>query len=164
MPGFFFSITPGRISELLKIEKDQNKEDRVVAADRKAGVNGATGETGETETPDMTGTTDMTGVIGADAMAPEADDLIPVSSPEIERKSIQLQEGETLRILAEKLFGNREFWIYIYLENSESIADPNRVPAGIQLTLPDPGHYRIDPADPASVNRAKELGDQVLHS
>lgn len=158
MPGFFFSITPGRISELLKIEKDQNKEDRVVAADRKAGVNGATGETGETET------TDMTGVIGADAMAPEADDLIPVSSPEIERKSIQLQEGETLRILAEKLFGNREFWIYIYLENSESIADPNRVPAGIQLTLPDPGHYRIDPADPASVNRAKELGDQVLHS
>lgn len=158
MPGFFFSITPGRISELLKIEKDQNKEDRVVAVDRKAGVNGATGETGETET------TDMTGVIGADAMAPEADDLIPVSSPEIERKSIQLQEGETLRILAEKLFGNREFWIYIYLENSESIADPNRVPAGIQLTLPDPGHYRIDPADPASVNRAKELGDQVLHS
>lgn len=158
MPGFFFSITPGRISELLKIEKDQNKEDRVVAADRKAGVNGATGETGETET------TDMTGVIGADAMAPEADDLIPVSSPEIERKSIQLQEGETLRILAEKLFGNREFWIYIYLENSESIADPNRVPAGIQLTLPDPVHYRIDPADPASVNRAKELGDQVLHS
>lgn len=130
----------------------------MVAADRKAGVNGATGETGETET------TDMTGVIGADAMAPEADDLIPVSSPEIERKSIQLQEGETLRILAEKLFGNREFWIYIYLENSESIADPNRVPAGIQLTLPDPGHYRIDPADPASVNRAKELGDQVLHS
>ena len=127
----------------------------MVAVDRKAGVNGATGET---ETPDMTG------VIGADAMAPEADDLIPVSSPEIERKSIQLQEGETLRILAEKLFGNREFWIYIYLENSESIADPNRVPAGIQLTLPDPGHYRIDPADPASVNRAKELGDQVLHS
>ncbi|MDD5619472.1 MAG: hypothetical protein PHY68_03325 [Proteiniphilum sp.] len=158
MPGFFFSITPGRISELLKIEKDQNKEDRVVAVDRKAGVNGATGETGETET------TDMTGTIGADAMTPEADDLIPVSSPEIERKSIQLQEGETLRILAEKLFGNREFWIYIYLENSESIADPNRVPAGIQLTLPDPGHYRIDPADPASVNRAKELGDQVLHS
>ena len=133
----------------------------MVAADRKAGVNGATGETGETETTDMTG---VTGVIGADAMAPEADDLIPVSSPEIERKSIQLQEGETLRILAEKLFGNREFWIYIYLENSESIADPNRVPAGIQLTLPDPGHYRIDPADPASVNRAKELGDQVLHS
>ena len=86
----------------------------------------------------------------------------PVSIPRGTRETVLLQEGETLRILAGKLFGSREFWVYIYLENREIIGDPNRVPAGIRLQIPDPEQYQIDSADPVSVERARRLGDDVI--
>ncbi|MDR2816627.1 MAG: hypothetical protein LBB62_08005, partial [Proteiniphilum sp.] len=54
-------------------------------------------------------------------------DPLPQKEPE---KTI-LQEGKTLRLLALDLFGNREFWVYIYLENRDKIPNPNRVPAGM---------------------------------
>ena len=88
--------------------------------------------------------------------------LPPTPAPEKEIETVQLGKGETLRILAEKLFGNREFWVYIYLENKHIISDPNRVPAGIILLVPDTRQYGIDAADPASVLRAKQQGDSLL--
>lgn len=82
--------------------------------------------------------------------------------PEQEVKTIILSKGQTLRLLALDLFGNREFWVYIYLENREKIHNPNRVPSGTELVLPDRLTYSIDAADPQSVAKAKSLGDEVL--
>lgn len=94
------------------------------------------------------------------------DDVAPSPAPATDSVSekVQLAKGETLRILAEKLFGSREFWIYIYLENRDLIGDPNRVPAGITLRIPDRHHYHINASDTQSVRRAKELGDKMMQS
>jgi len=72
-------------------------------------------------------------------------------------------EGMTLRLLAEELYGNREFWIYIYMENKERIPNPNRVAHGLKLLLPDSSLYDIDPSNPESIAKAKSLGDEVLN-
>lgn len=102
-------------------------------------------------------------ILPSDTLAAE-ELLLPTPAPEKDIETVRLGKGETLRILAERLFGNREFWVYIYLENKHIIPDPNRVPAGISLLVPDTRQYGIDAADPASVQSAKQQGDSLFQS
>lgn len=75
---------------------------------------------------------------------------------------IILEQGQTLRLLALEIFGNREFWVYIYLENKNNISNPNIVPIGTELIIPDPTRYNINASDPQSVAKAKSTGDELL--
>lgn len=79
-----------------------------------------------------------------------------------EAKKVRLADGKTLRLLAQDLFGDREFWVYIYLENKSRIINPNRVPAGTELVVPDRIKYGINAADPVSVATAKNQGNKIL--
>ncbi|MPN53224.1 hypothetical protein SDC9_200888 [bioreactor metagenome] len=79
-------------------------------------------------------------------------------------KKVILPQGKTLRLLALDLFGNREFWVYIYLQNKDKIPNPNRVPSGIELVLPDKSIYFINAADSQSVLKAKSLGTEILRT
>ncbi len=79
-----------------------------------------------------------------------------------ETKKVRLGEGKTLRLLALDLFGNREFWVYIYLENKSRIKNPNRIPAGTELRIPDASRYGINADDLQSVMRAKKVGERSL--
>lgn len=89
--------------------------------------------------------------------------VTPVENPAGKaNERIILEQGQTLRLLALEIFGNREFWVYIYLENKNSIQNPNIVPIGTELIIPDPAHYNINASDPQSVSKAKSTGDQLL--
>lgn len=79
-----------------------------------------------------------------------------------ERGKVFLSTGKTLRLLALDLFGDREFWVYIYLENKNKISNPNKVPSGIELIIPDRLVYSIDASNPQSISRAKSLGKEIL--
>ena len=83
---------------------------------------------------------------------------IPI--PEV--KKVRLANGKTLRLLAQDLFGDREFLVYIYLENKSQINNPNSVTAGTELIVPDRIKYGINAADPGSVARAKNQGNKIL--
>jgi nucleoid DNA-binding protein len=48
-----------------------------------------------------------------------------------------LKEGETLRLIAEKYYGNRNLSKYIYEHNKSAIANPDLVPVGTQLNIPE---------------------------
>ena len=82
------------------------------------------------------------------------------SLPEI--RKVRLASGKTLRLLAQDLFGDREFWVYIYLENKSQINNPNSVPAGTELIVPDRIKYGINAADSGSVAKAKSQGNKIL--
>lgn len=91
--------------------------------------------------------------------------IIPVEEKEPQRKEpevVVLSGGKTLRILAEEKFGNREFWIYIYLKNKSKIKNPNIVSVGTELIIPDLSEYDINASNPQSVAKAKALGDNEL--
>lgn len=77
-------------------------------------------------------------------------------------ESLILSEGQTLRTISLELFGSKEFWVYIYQENIHNIKNPNVIPAGTQLQIPDLTRYDINPDNPQSVAKAKEKGDKIL--
>lgn len=76
--------------------------------------------------------------------------------------TVTLQPGERLTIIALREFGDKSFWPYIYDVNSDKLTNPNNVPVGIVLKLPDPLFYGIDANNPASVNKAKNRAAQLL--
>ncbi len=47
-----------------------------------------------------------------------------------------VQEGETLRTIAEREYGSREEWERIWEPNKEQIPDPNRLLAGASVLIP----------------------------
>lgn len=68
----------------------------------------------------------------------------------------------TLRILAQEKLGNREFWVYIYMKNRGCINNPNTIPMGTELFIPEKTEYDMNAADPEAVKTAKKIGDEVL--
>ncbi len=73
------------------------------------------------------------------------------NSPE---EVITIKEGDTLANIAERKYGHKAFWVYIYEENRELLPDPHHATAGLILTLPASKKYRIDPNNTKSVSRA----------
>ncbi len=93
------------------------------------------------------------------------EEIVPIEKHELERNEpevVVLSGGKTLRILAEEKFGNREFWVYIYLKNKSKIKNPNVVSAGTELIIPDISEYDINATNPQSIAKAKALGDDEL--
>lgn len=77
-------------------------------------------------------------------------------------ESLTLGKGETLRTIALDLFGNKEFWVYIYQENIHNINNPNVIPVGTELLIPDISKYDIDADNPQSIAIAKERGERII--
>lgn len=75
---------------------------------------------------------------------------IPLSNTE----SIILKEGDGLMRIAERKYGHKVFWVYIYEENKDILRDPNRIPLGVSLRLPVANKYGIDPNNTKSLERA----------
>ena len=74
-----------------------------------------------------------------------------------------IQRGKFLTTIAEKHYGDKAFWVYIYRENSGRIWNPRDLKAGFKVVVPDAAKYGIDASDPESVNKAKELEKQILY-
>ena len=74
-----------------------------------------------------------------------------------------IQRGKFLTTIAEKHYGNKAFWVYIYRENSGRIWNPRDLKAGFKVVVPAAEKYGIDASDPKSVNKAKELEKQILY-
>ncbi|MDD4777144.1 MAG: hypothetical protein PHV53_02530 [Fermentimonas sp.] len=95
---------------------------------------------------------------------PESDVLTAAQPVEQYPESLTLGKGETLRSVALDLFGNKEFWVYIYQENMQNINNPNVIPVGTELLIPDISKYDIDADNPQSIEKAKEKGDMIIMS
>ena len=70
--------------------------------------------------------------------------------------SIRMPAGTGLMQLALEYYGNRIFWVYIYEANKSRISDFDNIPVGMELKLPDPKNYNIDPKNPSSVEKATQ--------
>ncbi len=78
-------------------------------------------------------------------------------------KMDQLGEGGRLTLVALRHYGDKAFWAYIYDVNAFQLGDPNNVPVGLPLYLPDPTYFKIDASDPASIRRAQNRAMQILN-
>lgn len=86
---------------------------------------------------------------------------LPAESEQKPQKVI-VTSGKTLRLIALEKFGNKEFWIYIYLKNKARVSNPNVVPEGTELLMPSVTEFDINSSDAKSVNKAKALGNAEI--
>ena len=83
---------------------------------------------------------------------PSASKAQPASSEEAE--VVRIQAGDRLTRFSLRKYGHKAFWVYIYEENRSRIKDPDNIPIGTTITLPQASKYKIDARDTNSVNRA----------
>ena len=76
----------------------------------------------------------------------------PTSSEEAE--VVRIQAGDRLTRFSLRKYGHKAFWVYIYEENRSRIKDPDNIPIGTTITLPQASKYKIDARDTNSVNKA----------
>ena len=84
-----------------------------------------------------------------------ADDVDVTKLPPVATE--RMGKGSRLTLLALKYYGHKDFWVYIYEENKTLISNPNRIPVGFDLAIPDARKYGIDANDEASLQKAQDL-------
>ncbi|NLO71241.1 MAG: hypothetical protein GX102_09980 [Porphyromonadaceae bacterium] len=70
--------------------------------------------------------------------------------------------GSSLTKFAKKYYGNATYWVYIYEANKDKIKDPNNVPTGIDVKIPNVNPTLVDPQNRESLNYALKLQSQYL--
>ena len=73
-----------------------------------------------------------------------------------------VKPGIFLTTISLKHYGHKTFWVYIYEENKMKIQNPNNVPIGTVLVIPDPNKYGINSRNEESVDKAKALAAEIL--
>lgn len=66
-----------------------------------------------------------------------------------------------LTTMAKDHYGNFHLWPYIYMENEKILGHPDRIKPGTQVVVPDLAKYGVDPKNPADIEKAKKLGQDI---
>ena len=76
--------------------------------------------------------------------------------------SVTMNRGNTLVKLAEKYYGHKIFWVYIYEANKNKIADPDKISAGLNVKIPKLNEKLIDLNNPDCLKYVEKLHKQYL--
>ena len=76
---------------------------------------------------------------------------------------VKMESGSRLTLLAQKYYGNKIFWVYIYDYNKNKIgSNPDNVKTGMELLIPAKEVYGIDNNDANSREKARKLQTQLI--
>ncbi|MDD6211508.1 MAG: HU family DNA-binding protein [Bacteroidales bacterium] len=75
-----------------------------------------------------------------------------------------MEKGNRLTLLAEKYYGHKIFWVYLYEANKSRIKNPNNVVVGTLIEIPAPEVYGIDINSGESVRKASALSAQIIET
>ncbi|MDD3079953.1 MAG: AAA family ATPase [Paludibacter sp.] len=92
-------------------------------------------------------------------------DSVNIATSSVSHKdmdSVEIHKDSRLTNIALQKYGNKCFWVYIYLANKTSISNPNELTPGTIIYLPDPTVYDIDANDVKSINAALDLEKQII--
>ena len=92
-----------------------------------------------------------------ETVAPQDSVVVAPASEVVEEVYITIKKGDRLADYAREHYGNKKFWIYIYLANKDKISNPDNVPIGTTLRVPRPEEYDIDAQSPEALARADSL-------
>lgn len=59
----------------------------------------------------------------------------------------EVEEGEWLALISEKIYGNKLFWRYIYDVNRDLLQSPDDIQPGMKLYLPNKNYFNIKTKD-----------------
>ena len=74
-----------------------------------------------------------------------------------------IKPGTNLYRMSRKHYGSDKFWVYIYEENKAKYPNPNTIPVGAVLHIPQLGKYGAKAGDPASIATAKKKQGEIFN-
>lgn len=74
-----------------------------------------------------------------------------------------IKPGTNLYRMSRKHYGSDKFWVYIYEENKAKYPNPNTIPVGAVLHIPQLGKYGAKAGDPASIAAAKKKQGKIFN-
>lgn len=74
-----------------------------------------------------------------------------------------IKPGTNLYRMSRKHYGSDKFWVYIYEENKAKYPNPNTIPVGAVLHIPQLGKYGAKAGDPASFAVAKKKQGEIFN-
>lgn len=86
----------------------------------------------------------------------------PKQDPLADLDTTTIKPGDRLTSISLRYYGHKFFWVYIFEYNRETIKDPNNVPIGTSLRIPNPARYGIDAKDRTSLDKAVALQSEIL--
>ena len=66
-----------------------------------------------------------------------------------------------LTTMARHYYGDINFWVYIYEENSDKLGSPNKIKPGTEVVIPPKEKYNINVLDTLSIKIAKEKAKEI---
>lgn len=76
--------------------------------------------------------------------------------------TITIRQGDRLTLIARKYYGHKLFWVYIYDYNKDKISNPNNVPIGTKIEIPEAFVYGIDVNNRLSLEKASVKQTEIL--
>lgn len=86
---------------------------------------------------------------------------VPAKAPEVLAK-VKIETGSRLTLISLEYYGSKIFWVYLYDYNKAAIKDPNNIPVGTEILVPDPSLYSIDKHSRASIDKAVARQTEIL--
>lgn len=74
-----------------------------------------------------------------------------------------IKPGTNLYRMSRKHYGSDKFWVYIYEENKAKYPNPNTIPVGAVLHVPQLEKYGAKAGDPASIATAKKKQAEIFN-
>ena len=76
---------------------------------------------------------------------------------------VTIQPGQRLTLIAERYYGDKVFWVYIYEYNKTQIgSNPNLLRTGMEILVPAKALYGIDANSAASIDKATDIQRQIM--
>lgn len=77
--------------------------------------------------------------------------------------TVKLAEGSRLALLADRYYGERELWVYIFEANRDRIKHPNDVPIGTEIRIPRLKAAYSDLSKPENRARVEQMAQEYLN-
>lgn len=74
-----------------------------------------------------------------------------------------IKPGTNLYRMSRKHYGSDKFWVYIYEDNKAKYPNPNTIPVGAVLHIPQLEKYGAKAGDPASIAAAKKKQGEIFN-
>lgn len=79
-----------------------------------------------------------------------------------QRDRVKMEQGGSLNKFALSYYGHKEYWVYIYMANKEEIRNPNNIPVGTELIIPDLSYYQLQKDSLTALREARLWATVIL--
>lgn len=76
--------------------------------------------------------------------------------------TVKMLSGNSLNKFAHKYYGQQDFWVYIYMANKVRIKNPDNIPIGTTLLIPNLSYFELNPDSVRAVKEARLWATRIL--